>query len=253
MILYLDFLNKMDPVIDNEYRFTDIALLHRIKHHSIEMMRDRGNTPSDENKKILRMSTKEFDQYYDQKAKKENTSFIYAMRTVFSDEQEDVYMNFLETPKDVGVDLIKELINKAYEDKVNHLIIITKHKLGADAKKWIFKLRISLRIEVFLFGEIAKNPTKHFLVPKHEKASLEEQEEVKQKLSGYNIPEMSVEDPIAKWLGFLPGDLIRIYRVNLGTPMLVNRILSYRVVVDKPLRIKGAETTKESKTVRSKK
>ena len=237
----------MTLLIEKEYRFTDISTLFKAKHYSLEMLEDRGYRLTDSHKKKLKMSADDFYKYFDKKAKMNDISFVDSMKDIIDTPKDTIYIEFIETSEDVGIEIIKGIINKAYDDGVRHIIIITKSKLGNSPKKWIINLSISMRIEVFLFGEMNKNPTNHFLVPKHSLVSSEERAEIQQKTTGYNLPQISVDDPISRWLGFLPGDLVKIDRINLGNPRLVNEILFYRLVIDKPLNSKTTDTSKQSK------
>jgi len=72
-------------------------------------------------------------------------------------------------------------------------------------------------LQIFYTKELMYNPMKHVLVPKHEKIP---DEEVKNILSTYVIkhksqmPIISRNDVIARWLGLRHGDIVRITRYN---------------------------------------
>lgn len=71
--------------------------------------------------------------------------------------------------------------------------------------------------QVFTKAELKYNPSKHELVPQHEKMK---EAEVKELLEKYNIrgkahlPVILKTDVMAKWLGLRPGDVVRITRYN---------------------------------------
>jgi DNA-directed RNA polymerase I, II, and III subunit RPABC1 len=72
-------------------------------------------------------------------------------------------------------------------------------------------------LQIFYVKELLYNPMKHNLVPKHEKIS---EEEAKQILSLYlikhknQLPIISRNDVIARWLGLRHGDIVKITRYN---------------------------------------
>lgn len=72
-------------------------------------------------------------------------------------------------------------------------------------------------LQIFYTKELMYNPMKHVLVPKHEKLN---EDEVKSVLSTYVIkhksqmPIISRNDVIARWLGLRHGDIVKITRYN---------------------------------------
>jgi DNA-directed RNA polymerase subunit H (RpoH/RPB5) len=72
-------------------------------------------------------------------------------------------------------------------------------------------------LQIFYVKELLYNPLKHVLVPKHEKIS---EEDTKVVLSTYlikhksQLPVISKNDVIARWLGLRHGDIVRITRYN---------------------------------------
>lgn len=70
---------------------------------------------------------------------------------------------------------------------------------------------------VFYVRELMYNPLKHVLVPKHEKLTLEEGKAVMDtyKIRHHkNMPLISKDDVVARWLGLRSGDIVRITRIN---------------------------------------
>jgi DNA-directed RNA polymerase subunit H (RpoH/RPB5) len=70
---------------------------------------------------------------------------------------------------------------------------------------------------IFYAKELMYNPLRHVLVPKHEKLS---EEEAKAVLAMYkirshkNMPLISKDDVVARWLGLRSGDIVKITRIN---------------------------------------
>lgn len=72
-------------------------------------------------------------------------------------------------------------------------------------------------LHIFYVKELQYNPLTHELVPKHRKMTVEEG---KAKMEEYKIkkkiqmPIISKDDVIARWLGLQPGDIVEITRHN---------------------------------------
>ena len=128
------------PLISPVYEDTDVSLLHRVKHNSIEMMLSRGFSRREEN--ILKMDTEGFYKHYDNIARKSNLSFTTALDINY----DNVKIIFLETEKDISIDETRGIINSTYESGIRHLIVITKRKFNSDSKKWLQNLKISFRV-----------------------------------------------------------------------------------------------------------
>jgi DNA-directed RNA polymerase I, II, and III subunit RPABC1 len=65
--------------------------------------------------------------------------------------------------------------------------------------------------------ELMYNPLKHSLVPPHEKISEEESKEILVKYlikTKSQMPVISRNDVIARWLGLRHGDIVKITRYN---------------------------------------
>ena len=70
-------------------------------------------------------------------------------------------------------------------------------------------------IQIFLTKELLYNPLKHELVPKHKKLSPAAAEQLIQDLqlkSKAQLPFIQKQDIIARWLGLVPGDIVKITR-----------------------------------------
>ena len=73
-----------------------------------------------------------------------------------------------------------------------------------------------LRVSYFSIYNLANNPTKHVLVPPHEKVPEEEHEALLTKLmvnAKSQLPHIKFHiDMQARWLGLVPGDIVKITR-----------------------------------------
>lgn len=108
---------------------------------------------------------------------------------------------------------------------VNEPIMPNFHSTAAQA--WITK---RARFRFFYAASLVNNPLNHFLVPKHEKVPKEEEEGLLKSLYAEKkqLPLIRFhEDPIAKMIGLLPGDIVKITRPS---PM-TGECVMYRVCV----------------------
>ena len=122
----------------------------------------------------------------------------------------------MEDDEKIGIDVIRDVRMSMTS---NHTILIINGKLTPIANQTINMMKMEKKwIEIFFFNELMFNPTKHCLVPKHILMTKKEKDAV---LSHYSvnenlIPKILTTDRIARHLGLVPGDMLKIIR-NEGT------------------------------------
>ena len=121
----------------------------------------------------------------------------------------------------MGVNEIKELFETLINEKVTHVIFITKNKLTSYAKKEMNNLGKNIEIEIFYNHEMVSNITKHVLVPKHELLTEEETVLFFKKI-GKKIPHIKKSDKVCRYYNGKIDQVFRIYR---------KKELYYRIVV----------------------
>lgn len=116
------------------------------------------------------------------------------------------------------------------------IILIIEKRLSPNATKCFIDFMINrsdVFIQVFFWDELIVNPTKHYMVPKHEILSNDEKMELtsnNNKYSGIDkFPIILDSDPIMRFLGGKLGDVIKITRFNVLASM-INFYITYRVV-----------------------
>lgn len=111
---------------------------------------------------------------------------------------------------DFNVSKSSEYIIKLKNININHCIIIYKEKITSVAKKITESIN-DFTIELFPSCDLLYNITKHSLVPLHKKLSYESSKIFKSKY-GIHIPIILSKDPVSRFYGFKPKDIIEITR-----------------------------------------
>lgn len=115
-------------------------------------------------------------------------------------------------------------------------VLVNPAKLSTDAKSQLQKYEAMYRVTSFMEDELYHNPTEHFLTPPHERLNLDVPSEREAFLTSMNLtsanalPKMETTCPIAKWYGFVEGDIIRAVRDCGGMGLTCQYITSYRQV-----------------------
>jgi DNA-directed RNA polymerase subunit H (RpoH/RPB5) len=143
--------------------------------------------------------------------------------------ESDKTMVFFALKKEVLKDLQKdwkeldtaEKMSAAYEGRKSFILVLSEDP-STPAKNALAAMDKMLNAEggafqYFLVKELLYNPTKHELVPKHEKLTEEEVATLKERYmvkSKMQMPHILKTDTIARWLGLRHGDVVRIPRHN---------------------------------------
>mmetsp|Transcript_5443 Transcript_5443/g.23139 ORF Transcript_5443/g.23139 Transcript_5443/m.23139 type:complete len:132 (-) Transcript_5443:772-1167(-) len=119
-------------------------------------------------------------------------------------------------------------IARMERDGVHRAIMIMSEGLTPSAADAISKLD-RYRIEPFLENELLVNITHHVLVPKHEMLSKAEKKALlkRYKLKESQLPRVQQRDPVSRYYGLSPGDVVRITRPS----ETAGRYVTYRLVV----------------------
>jgi DNA-directed RNA polymerase I, II, and III subunit RPABC1 len=130
----------------------------------------------------------------------------------------------------MGVKLLRKIRTEALHWHASHIIIVTPDGLTPFASKELSEADSSeLEIEIFKKDELSFNILKHRFVPKHTLLTSQERSEVLAKLDckASQLPKLKETDPVAKFMHYAPGSVIRIDR-RIG---LMESEVYYRLVV----------------------
>lgn len=186
----------------------DVRLLYQAWKTTLQMIDDRGfisETPYSE------IGYEEFKVLYS-----ERNCDIYATNNRF-DEGKKIYVKFVLNPK-VKVGPIKEILEEITEKYIDpekdDVVLVLRGSYNSNIIK-LSKDRAYKYIQVFWMSSLLFNPTYHVFVPKHEKMSKDEVDELMEKYSlktKTQLPLISKDDAIVRYYNFKTGDVLRITR-----------------------------------------
>lgn len=130
--------------------------------------------------------------------------------------------------KDILKEVVTELKSMTLDDVIekyhntrNFIIVVTDMPSSASSNVITAKDKelnaVGGMLQVFQMKELMYNPTKHELVPKHEKLSETEVHQVMETYmlkSKVQFPIIHRTDVMARWLGLRHGDVVKITRYN---------------------------------------
>ena len=120
----------------------------------------------------------------------------------------------IKEPK-VGVNHMKEIRNTIESKNMVHTIIVYNQSITSFAKQFIDEMiQDGIRVEIFKQSELYFNITKHTFVPKHTLLTVEEKNELVRSLriQPMQLPHIKRTDAMAKYMGLVKGDVVRIDR-----------------------------------------
>lgn len=180
----------------------------KILRHSVELLQLRNEETEDFEKEL---SEYKKDRFYSEiiNVNTKNIAVIYAFsKESFRDFWSNIRnKNVAEIKKEYGK-LKMILILNDYPSSITYQAL-QKKELELAAKEGF--------IQIFLMQELMYNPTKHELVPKHEKMNNEDVKKLMENLklkAKTQLPFIQKTDVIARWLGIQSGDVVKITRYS---------------------------------------
>lgn len=113
----------------------------------------------------------------------------------------------------VGIKQIRTIRNAyAHSPPPKKIMLVTREAVTAQAAETI--RNDGIHLEKFLLQELSYNITRHFLVPPHRICGGDEISQLKKKYQKLAL--QSRDDPISRFHGLLPGDVVEYTRSRLG-------------------------------------
>lgn len=231
---------------------SEFQRLLSIKKTQLKMILDRGyNIKGEEH--ILDMGESDFIRYLIE-IKGEEKRSVRSLLTRFYVDEKDQQRSILVYYADHSVtrhkkgqnagkirlstltEHVREYVRLLVTYMPAKAIIILGGKIAKQARDFMIKQLIGTRTqqEMFIEEDMTYNPTEHVDVSIHELIPANEVPqkllELKASLTLLNLIRSS--DPIAKYYGWTPGNLIRIYRNDEVVSILAPKSVNYRIVVD---------------------
>jgi len=145
---------------------------------------------------------------YDEGKSEQDGWYIYG-----KDQQNENIFLFIIMYDKLNIEVIKYYYNILNINHIKHMILVYKNSITVSVKKLIQTLDVT--IELFHEDELKFNILNHVLVPQHTLVNT-----VKKYDNKYPI--LKRTDPVARFLGYKYGDIIRIDRKD--------KSISYRFV-----------------------
>ena len=135
---------------------------------------------------------------------------------VYTNNDGDRIMACYDPIERLDTKTVQNLVKKMDDANVKRMVLVGANGIATPPALRVLESYKSLGkwIEFFEFDEVVINITEHELVPKHELLTEEEKQEV---LKKYNVKETQLPrilrtDPVAKYLGVRPGQILKITR-----------------------------------------
>eukprot|EP00002_Diphylleia_rotans_P004323 TRINITY_DN13149_c0_g1_i1.p1 TRINITY_DN13149_c0_g1~~TRINITY_DN13149_c0_g1_i1.p1 ORF type:complete len:210 (+),score=58.65 TRINITY_DN13149_c0_g1_i1:49-678(+) len=204
----------------------DPSRLFRIRKTVMEMLNDRNYIVADTD---FRMSLEEFRDAYRSSTSENsvNRDLLTLLVSHRDDPNLQVYVFFPEDAK-VKSELVNLLVERMKKNEVKTAILVVQQKLTSISMRQLEK-HPDLRFEVFVEDELVVNITRHEFVPTHIPLNAEKKKELleRYKLKESQLPRIRKDDPVAKYFGLQPQDVVKIIRKS----ETAGRYVTYRLVV----------------------
>jgi len=212
-------------------------LLYRVKLNQIRMLRKRGYDVTEE-LPLLFYSADKFASYLTSKQKQTGKHPFSILSNLYNKGNEYLYVFYSpDIGSSTGKSSVAELINFLNLERerypgLENAIIISERNLSPEAKSLISKVPLYF-IQSFTYSELSWNKTEHVLVDPHTLLTKEEVEIFLREnplIKLEKMPLMVDSDPMAKYLGARPGDVVKITRRINFYVSSVDKAIAYRLV-----------------------
>lgn len=226
----------------------EASRLFRVQKTCWKMLRKRGYHVDDSyihmtteavsfraiNLSILPKYLKKFNQEFGDIPARERLTILVQK---VDDPDEQLFVFFPDTGSDakagadkIGVSHLKGYYGRMKTENVRRAIIIVRSNLTPFAKQLIKEVTMrGFRMEYFRENELLVDITEHKLVPEHIVLSQQEKQELldRYRLKPSQLPRIQVTDPMARYLGLKPNQVVKIIRPS----ETAGRYITYRICI----------------------
>jgi len=218
------------------------GLYHKIKFYQILMVKKRGFIISDLEKRIIEGNIDEsvilFDDYYVKPAQSRGVPIESLLDTVYRDVKGNsisvIYVEVDPGEKQVKKAVFDVLATRILADTINrNVLFISRVKFTTEGYKQFAGYPI-LNVDYMLYRELIYNPTAHEFQPRFRLLSDDERKIVVGKLGKQGssvLHRFAADDPIVKYLGAKPGQILKIVR-KADHIAGVDEMMGYRIVTN---------------------
>eukprot|EP00607_Mallomonas_marina_P009281 CAMPEP_0182418748 /NCGR_PEP_ID=MMETSP1167-20130531/3124_1 /TAXON_ID=2988 /ORGANISM="Mallomonas Sp, Strain CCMP3275" /LENGTH=172 /DNA_ID=CAMNT_0024593107 /DNA_START=210 /DNA_END=728 /DNA_ORIENTATION=+ len=170
------------------------------------------------------MSTEDFRNKFGEEPSRESLTILVEK----ADDATDSLIVFFPVDEKVGVKPIKTYSERMKEQNVMKAIIVVKISLTPFSKQAIKEMvQRGFRFEYFRDAELLVDITEHKLVPQHVVLTPQEKKELlnRYKLKPSQLPRIQIVDPVARYYGLSPGQVVKIVRPS----ETAGRYITYRI------------------------
>lgn len=203
------------------------------------MLKARGYTIQQDEEDMLHYTLDEFIRHSNEYLENNEDETIYNMfsRVYTNGQGKELlvyYTNPLKSkskkPK-VGVKDLTSIVSIIEKEGIKNVIVLAPFNYSSTFISGIEKLK-SYDIQLFKYSELYINPTEHYLVGKHRILTRDEAINylAKAKIKPSQLPKINDNDPVAKFYGAKPGDIIEIKREPVISGNLVEDYIYHRLV-----------------------
>mmetsp|Transcript_22677 Transcript_22677/g.20595 ORF Transcript_22677/g.20595 Transcript_22677/m.20595 type:complete len:222 (-) Transcript_22677:14-679(-) len=210
----------------------DASRLFRVQKTCWKMLKKRGYTVDDSH---INMTTEDFQNVFTDNPSRESLTILVQK---IDDPEEQLYVFFPEgdktgsdkTSEKIGVTHLKKYYQRMLDENVRRAIIIVRTNMTPFAKQLIKEVAIrGYRMEYFREMELLVDITEHKLVPEHIVLSQQQKQELldRYRLKPSQLPRIQVTDPVARYLGLKPHQVVKIIRPS----ETAGRYITYRICI----------------------
>lgn len=142
---------------------------------------------------------------------------------LFYNEKTGKYIYLLWHLENLGISEVKNIVTELETFKkdgidIDTMVIICSKNItttGNDAFRLVERTR-SVTVTIFMEEQIGHDPTKHEYVPTHTILTTKKKKQILKMfaLEQCQCPEISKDDPVAKWMGVKVGQMIKIVSIE---------------------------------------
>jgi len=200
--------------------------LFRVRKTCNKMLAQRGYIVPEED---LELTTEDFVQKFGENPSRESLTILAVSREDASDKM----FIFFPEEENVGAQPIRIYCERMQNENVKRAIIVVRVNLTAYAKRAVREMASRsgdpYKLEYFRDNELLVDITEHKLVPEHIVLTHQEKDQLlkRYRLKPTQLPKIQVTDPVARYFGLAPKQVVKIIRSS----ETAGRYVTYRICI----------------------